>query len=69
LKFLAAGMLLIMVGCFQPSQRFLPVGEDDAVLTVDQTTGQTCVSYPKATTAASGTETETPYCVDLYNSK
>jgi glucose dehydrogenase len=60
-------MLLAVVGCSQQSQRFVPFVEDDTILALDTTTGQTCVSYKQAAVTKGGTAM--PYCFDLYNSK
>jgi hypothetical protein len=66
-RFLAAFILLAMVGCSRQSQRFVPFVEDDTILALDTKTGQTCVSYKQASMPKGGTPM--PYCVDLYNSK
>ena len=66
-KILAALMFLPMVGCSRQSQRFVPFVEDDSILALDTQTGQTCVSYKRASLPDGGTPM--PYCMDLYNAK
>lgn len=67
MKILAAVMLLLIVGCSRQSQRFVPFVEDNTILALDTKTGQTCVSYKRASLPDAGTPM--PYCMDLYNSK
>jgi hypothetical protein len=56
-----------MIGCSGQSQRFVPFVEDNTILALDTETGQTCVSYKRASLPDAGTPM--PYCMDLYNSK
>ena len=66
-RILAAIILLTMVGCTRPAQRFVPFVEDDTILALDTKTGRTCVSYKQVSMPEGGTPM--PYCVDLYDSK
>jgi glucose dehydrogenase len=66
-KYFAVALLLLVTGCSQQTQRFIPFVEDDTILALDTKTGQTCASYKDTTIAKDGTPM--PYCVDLYNSK
>jgi len=65
-KVWALCLLLSLLGCERPYQRFVPFTGDNASTALDTKTGQSCITLPKEGFAKGSQNGNFPFCYDLY---